>query len=88
LFIIATLFYREERSAELRLIGQEEYSKLNLYERTIYSDIKSSFSSLTYLSEEHELSQFVETGNRRHLDLLAKGYLTFCTKTGLYDQLR
>jgi len=81
------LYYAEIRTNRIVIEDVESHS-VDLQMRTITSDFNSIVSDLMFLSEQNDLQRMLESDEPEHRKALAREYLKFCERKGLYDQIR
>jgi hypothetical protein len=86
IFLLA-LYLTEIRNNRKAIEGVE-YHKVELQRRTITYDFESIVSDLMFLSEQNDLQRLLESDEPEDQKRLAREYLRFSERKGLYDQIR
>ncbi len=82
------LFYYNEFRTDRGAIEKIELHGVELQERMIMADFRSIVSDLNFLAGQNDLQRMLINKKPGHRQALAREYLRFCEKKGLYDQIR
>lgn len=82
------LLFRAETMHRLEKIQAHETVHLDVYQILIRTQLSQIVSDLRWLSQQNELQQWLETGDRRWLQGVAHEYLALSSSRGIYDQVR
>jgi PAS domain S-box-containing protein len=83
-----TFLYLKETGYQQAVLKQKAKDRLAIQQAGINSHIKAIATDVLIVSNYYELRRFLDTGETRHLDTLAKEFLWFSKIKRIYDQVR
>ena len=89
LLIAALLYfvYHVQAQSARQIIEATETAQVHTLREVINADLHSAVSDLMILANHHGLLAYLD-GDSSHTEMLARDYLTFSGRKGLYDQIR
>ncbi len=88
LIVPILLLFRAETKHRLEKIQVHERVHLDVYQILIKTQLSRIASDLQWLSQQNELHQWLESGDRRWLQGVASEYLALSSSRAIYDQIR
>ncbi len=84
----AGMFYRSQSADFLRTIQDQERYVLGLQQQTIDATFKAVIRDLSFLVEQNELQELLDTGSQEAREGLATEFLALSRLQSVYDQVR
>ncbi|MEE9613766.1 MAG: PAS domain-containing protein [Thermodesulfobacteriota bacterium] len=85
--IIAVVYF-VHRDSERTVLEAGEAHRVEVQRRHIIDRFRSVVTDLLFLSEQNEVKKFLESGGSGYRREIAREYLFFSQKKGIYDQIR